>query len=85
MTRMNWDRKRTPPDRQYAWPEKTPEQKALREAHASKRRTNRPGKRAHGPEIWIIVGANCPRNTTPGTRQIHCFKSRAEAQAAGFW
>lgn len=86
---MNWAkaRKTPPPERHYAWPEKTPAQKALKQAKGHKRRTQRgpnPTGRPHGPEIWITVGADCPWNTTPGVRQVHCFHSIEEAETAGF-
>jgi hypothetical protein len=41
-------------------------------------------KAASRREIWITVGANCPWNTTPGKRQVHCFHSVEEAHKAGF-
>lgn len=45
-------------------------------------------QRKHAPTnpdgIWITVGADNPNNSTPGIRQVHHFKTRAEAHAAGF-
>jgi hypothetical protein len=36
------------------------------------------------PEICIVVGADCPWNTTPGVRQVHQFTTIFEARNAGF-
>lgn len=41
-------------------------------------------KKQRRAEIWIVIGADCPWNPTPGSRQVHNFKSRGDAMAAGF-
>jgi hypothetical protein len=50
--------------------------------------TARPAYRARkhtgDHDIWIVVGADCPWNATPGTRQAYHFRNRTEAREAGF-
>lgn len=41
-------------------------------------------KHATAREVFIVIGADCPWNTTPGTRQVHHFPSPAAARQAGF-
>jgi hypothetical protein len=48
------------------------------------RPTYRVKKHTTEHEIWIVVGADCPWNVTPGTRQVYHFRNRTEAQNAGF-
>lgn len=78
--RMDWDRarreQRASRTDTYAWPRKLPPTWAA---------TKPPPINQDDPDlIWIVVGANSPTNTTPGTRQVHCFRTVKEAHAAGF-
>lgn len=41
-------------------------------------------KHARSREVWIVIGADCPWNTTPGVRQVRHFPSPAAARKAGF-
>lgn len=71
MSKLNWAKaKGRPAGRKYAWPKKTPDQKALREAHAHTRRTKRNPNTNSKADTWRIVGADYPGNTTPGIRQV---------------
>ena len=72
MTKLNWAKARNnrTPDRKYAWPKKTPDQKALREAQAHVRRTKRNPNANSKADTWRTVGPECPWNTPPGIRQV---------------
>ena len=61
-----------------------PKPPASRVEFESLRKPYRQRKHNASAETLITVGADCPWNSTPGVRQVHCFKSVAEAHAAGF-
>jgi len=96
MTKMNWDmrnreaRARKPDisgHRVSARADRiltsAPPQSKVANDHGKK--SYRVRKHQQGPrEVWIVVGADCPWNTTPGVRQIHHFESVEAAHRAGF-
>lgn len=85
MTRINWYRHKRAKVRQPHKPNEL-DKAADRFLAQYDLPTRYPTRRkpATKREIWITVGANCPWNTTPGVRQVHCFRSVEEAHKAGF-